>query len=403
MTQTPVVSVIMSAYNHASYVAQAIQSVLDQTFENFEFLIADDGSSDSTQEVIAGFHDARITFFPHAQNRGACVTTNELIEKAKGKYVAILNSDDYWSLDKLAYQVDFLEKNTEYVAIFGSGSFVDKEGNPIPEEELSFGDMFDQKNRSQGEWLRRLFDQSNCLCHPSVLIRRSCYAEVGLYNDCYRQLPDFDMWIRLVKKSPFFVSDKKIISFRIMPGENASSPTPSNLLRCMNEHYLIMSTFFDDMSREIFLAGFSDLLVFKNPPSEIHLEIEKTLLFFSKNVPFGRTYQIIGLTKLFQLFSSQSHREVLEKDYKVDALSFQVLSAEADAFRMHEQLLEQINASQLLNAELLERINASEINTLKNIAGKFLIREVMHRLCMRIKVNFLRIRHRLVYLKETKQ
>jgi glycosyltransferase involved in cell wall biosynthesis len=371
MTQVPVVSVIMSAYNHAPYVAQAIQSVLDQTFENFEFLIADDGSSDATQEIIAHFRDVRITFFPHAQNRGACIATNELIEKAQGKYVAILNSDDYWSLDKLAYQVDFLEKNTEYAAIFGNVSFIDKEGKSIPKETLSFGDVFEQANRSQGEWLRRFFDLGNCLCHPSILIRRSCYTELGLYNNCYRQSPDFDMWIRLVKKHPFFVSDKKIVSFRITPGENASSQTPKNALRGMNEHYLIMSHFFEGMSAEALLEGFSDLLIFKQPSSDIHVEIEKTLLFFSKNIWFGRIYQVIGLKKLFELFSNPLCRSVLKKEYQIDDLFFQERTAEAEAFKLfHEPLLEKTNIS-------------VEANTLQGIYSKTLLFEIIRRLYTR--------------------
>src|SRR5512146_3123039 len=94
---TPTVSVVMAAYNHARFVEQAINSVLEQEGVEFELLIADDGSTDQTREVIALNNDERITFFPSEINRGACVVTNELIERATGEFVAVINSDDYWS------------------------------------------------------------------------------------------------------------------------------------------------------------------------------------------------------------------------------------------------------------------------------------------------------------------
>ncbi len=332
MNSGPKVSVVMTTYNHAPYVAQAIRSVLEQTFGDFEFLVADDGSSDSTREVVSQFADRRLAFFPNVVNRGACVVTNELIERARGEYVAVLNSDDYWVSDKLAYQVDFLDRNRKYGALFGRVAFVDGEGMLIPKSTLSFGAVFDQENRSRGRWLRRFFDEENCLCHPSVLIRRACYTELGLYNNRYRQVPDWDMWIRLAKKYEFFVSDRELISLRILPGENASSPTGVNFVRTLNERYFIGMSFFDGMSKELLVDGFSDLLRFKDPPSEIHCDIEKALLYFTPSQSLGHVYKVVGLNRLFQLLASSRHRSVLESDYRIDDRAFQRLSAEVDVF-----------------------------------------------------------------------
>ena len=94
--KSPTISVIMATYNHADFVAQAIDSVLSQRGVDFEFLIADDGSVDLTREVVASIHDERIRFFPNEVNRGACVVTNELIQCASGEFIALINSDDYW-------------------------------------------------------------------------------------------------------------------------------------------------------------------------------------------------------------------------------------------------------------------------------------------------------------------
>jgi glycosyltransferase involved in cell wall biosynthesis len=326
------VSVVMATYNHAPFVAQAIESVLRQTYGDFEFLIADDGSSDSTSDVVSRFKDPRIEFVAHPVNRGACVVTNELIEKATGEYVAVMNSDDFWVLDKLAFQVDFMDRNREFGALFGRVLFVDRASARIPKSELPFGSVFDQENRSPGRWLRRFFDSGNCLCHPSVLIRRACYAELGLYDNRFRQLPDLDMWIRLAKRFTFFVADKDLISFRILPGENASSPAGRNLARTMNEYFLIGTGLFDGASKELLVEGFGDLLVFKNPPTEIHWDVEKALLYFTPVQWLGHAYKMVGLTRMFQLLGSRRHREVMQSDYRIDDLVFQRLSTEVEVF-----------------------------------------------------------------------
>jgi glycosyltransferase involved in cell wall biosynthesis len=322
----------MATYNHAPYVAQAILSVLEQTCGDLEFLIADDGSSDSTREVVTRFVDRRLTFFPNTTNRGACAVTNELIERATGEYIAIVNSDDYWAPDKLAYQVDFMARNREYGALFGRASFVDRDGAALSKDNLPFGRVFDQENRSQGKWLRRFFELGNCLCHPTVLIRRTCYTELGLYDNRYRQLPDLDMWVRLAKRYRLFVSGRDLVSLRILPGENASSQTRGNSVRAMNEQYSIGTTFFDGMSKELLVEAFPDLLVFRDPPSEIHCDIEKMLLYFAPNEAFGEMYRVAGLQRLFQLLASKRHRSALESDYQLDDRAFQRISAEVDMF-----------------------------------------------------------------------
>ncbi len=146
----PIVSVIMATYNHANFVKQAIESVLSQKNVDFEFLIADDGSQDTTRDVVSTVIDSRIKFFPNTENRGACIVTNELIERSSGEFIALINSDDYWtSSDKLSYQVEIMRTNPDIGACFGRAKFVDKEGNPI--STLPFANVFNQENRTQGQ------------------------------------------------------------------------------------------------------------------------------------------------------------------------------------------------------------------------------------------------------------
>lgn len=330
----PVVSVVMATYNHAAYVAQAITSVLQQRGVHFEFLIADDGSSDSTREVVESFKDARIQFFSHRVNRGASTVINELIARATGEFIALINSDDYWGdEDKLAFQLDILRENPSLGASFGRARFVDKRGDDINKNRLSFGSVFDQANRTQGEWLRFFLDHGNCICHPTMLIRRKCYEELGGYSNNLRQLPDFDMWIRLVKHYPIHISERELISFRVVPGENVSSQTVTNSIRTMNEHYLIADTFFQGVGEQQLKDGFSELLKYPEIPSSIHLDIEKVLLFFLPNNAIGKAYKMIGIIKLSHLLASSVHRKVLEEAYGIDGHWFQAKMGEVDVLR----------------------------------------------------------------------
>lgn len=320
----PVVTVIMATYNHAAFVKQAMDSVLAQQGVDFEFLIADDGSADATREVVASVNDERIRFFPNEINRGACVVTNELIGRASGEFIALINSDDAWiGSDKLAYQVDLLRSNPRIGACFGRAKFIDKDGHPIEKVTLPYGKVFDQENRTQGQWLRRFFDLGNCICHPTMLIRKSCYDELGMYNNRLRQLPDFDMWVRLIKRYEIVISDRELINFRILPGENASSQTEVNTTRTINEHFLIANDFFDNVTREQLIDGFSELLVNKALPGDEHLEIEKKLLFFRENQWLAKSYKLVGLLHLFKLLGQKKYHDVMVGSYGLDDRWFQ--------------------------------------------------------------------------------
>ncbi|TXH58542.1 MAG: glycosyltransferase [Desulfurellales bacterium] len=327
----PKVSVIMPTFNHELFVKEAIESVLSQEGVDLELIVADDGSSDSTRDRVAEVRDERIRFFPNEVNRGACVVTNELIERASGEYIALINSDDAWMPGKLEFQLDILETNKELAASFGRAEYMDRDGKLVPKESLQFGGVFDVENRSSGQWLRRFFAEGNCLCHPTMLIRRDVYSSVGKYSNRLRQLPDFDMWIRVVKNYEIHVADKELIKFRMLPGENVSGHNRVNSVRTLNEHFLIADDFFEGVSRESMIDGFSDILVFKDVPTKEHLDIEKVLLFFHENMWLWRPYKMIGLLKMRALLDSDSHRDVLQSSYGVSDRWFHDQMGRVDA------------------------------------------------------------------------
>jgi glycosyltransferase involved in cell wall biosynthesis len=329
LMRPPLVSVVMGTYNHAPFVAEAISSVLTQDFTDFEFLISDDGSSDGTARVVAAQTDPRLHFTPNAKNRGAALVLADLIGKAQGRYIAVINSDDAWLQGKLSEQVAFLEKNPDVGAVFGRVRFFDRDGQVIPKDALSFGEAFEKANRSRGEWLRYFFFHGNCLCHPTVLIRRELYKTAGLYDNRLRQLPDLDMWIRLAKHADIFISNSNMINFRILPGENTSCDTSTNRIRTLNEHFFVGLDFFTGVSADLLRQGFGDLLRHQEMPTERHVTIESALLFLHPVLSLTSVYQIIALLKLRALLADHMCRDILKTDYQFDDLALHRLAAEA--------------------------------------------------------------------------
>jgi glycosyltransferase involved in cell wall biosynthesis len=240
----PKISVIIPSYNHATFIAEAIQSVLNQTFQDFEILIIDDGSKDNSVEVIRTFVDPRIHFSVNEENKGAVYTTNKMITLASSEYIALLNSDDLWETDKLAKQIEFMEQNKQYGAVFSNAQVINQDGSPFQNHKHFYATVFEQKNRSRFEWLNYFFNVGNCLCHPSILIRKSVYDDIGLYNPLMASLPDFEMWVRMCLKYEIYVMPEKLVRFRILDNEqNASGANPENIIACQFEYKHILDHF----------------------------------------------------------------------------------------------------------------------------------------------------------------
>ena len=244
----PAVSVVIPAYNHEQYVAECIRSVLNQTFQDFEIIVTDDGSVDRTAAIVESISDPRLKLFRHLQNQGASAAANNCIRHASGRYVAMLSSDDAWYPEKLSLQVKHLEEHPGLGAVFGKVERVDEAGRPLTGRQLPDADVFDVDNQTRFEWLRDFFDKGNCLCHPCSLVRRDCYAEIGLLNPTFAHMPDFDLWVRMCLRYDIAVLDQKLIRFRKLQAEsNASGETAQNRRRMRYEfrqtlnHYLTLT------------------------------------------------------------------------------------------------------------------------------------------------------------------
>jgi hypothetical protein len=241
----PRVSVAIASYNHAAYVSGAIDSVLAQTFQDFEIIITDDGSRDGTVEVLRSYaqENPRIKLFLNRYNYETHAT-NHCIQQSVGEYIAVLSSDDEFHPAKLEQQVEFLDRHPHVAAVFTEARIIDERDADYPDPSHFYCRIFKQPNRSRHEWLRRFFFEGNSLCHPSVLIRRSVYDTLGLYNPLMGAIDDLDMWVRICLHYEIHILPYRLVNFRVRDNlANVSADTPENSRRVSYEMIKILEHF----------------------------------------------------------------------------------------------------------------------------------------------------------------
>jgi glycosyltransferase involved in cell wall biosynthesis len=183
----PKVSVIIPAYNQACYLKEALQSVIEQSFEDFEAVVVDDGSTDNTSEIAHSFTDPRVRYI-YQENRGLSGARNTGIRASEGVFIAYLDSDDMFLPEKLRLQVAEFEKNPQL-------GFVAGQAVPIDEEGRRIGQIY--KRAIPDEPAELLL--GNPLHVGSVMVRRQCQERAGFFDETLRSYEDWDMWLRLVR------------------------------------------------------------------------------------------------------------------------------------------------------------------------------------------------------------
>ncbi len=205
LKKRPFVSVLLPVYNGEKYLKDCIDSVLNQTYSDFEFVILDDGSFDSTESIISNYTDSRIRYIKNQHNLKLIATLNKAIELCEGKYIARIDADDLMHPNRLQKQVYFLETNVEYVLV-GSAVRLIKEG--VEEESIRYYTEHDDIVFSM------LFYCS--FIHPSLLIRKSIINENKLYFDSdFIHAEDYELWTRIVTFGKVANLPEKLTSYRI--------------------------------------------------------------------------------------------------------------------------------------------------------------------------------------------
>jgi len=309
---TPRVSVIIPSYNHVKYVAEAIQSVIDQTYQDFEIVITDDGSTDGTVAEIEKFNDPRIRLFTLDKNSGAGVASKNCVKESRGEYLAMLSSDDIFLPEKLEKQVRFLDEHPDIWAVFGYAQIIDDEGNNIEDESNYYTTVFRQPNRTRFEWLNHFFYKGNCLCHPSVLARREVYTELGPPDPRYAQLGDYYRWIRTCLKHEIYILPENLIKFRAHAGGvNASGNRLVVRTRGSFEFTRILRHYLEIDSVNELLKIFPDAAKYGEPEKDIiPYFIARLAIDNGISPPLA---QVFGINVIYEILGDEKMATILEK------------------------------------------------------------------------------------------
>lgn len=206
----PLVSIVLPVRDGEAYLRAAIDSILAQTFADFELIIVNDGSADSTADIIKVYaeRDARLVV-RHQANRGMVPTLKIACDLARGTYLARMDADDVALPCRLEQQVAFLETHPETVLLGSAVDLIDGAGRVV-------GQFCHPESDSA---IRACLATHNCLVHPSVMMRTTAYHAVGGYREAFAHAEDYDLWLRMAEVGQIANLSHSTLLYRLHPGQ----------------------------------------------------------------------------------------------------------------------------------------------------------------------------------------
>jgi glycosyltransferase involved in cell wall biosynthesis len=312
--------VVIPSFNHAAFIGQAIESVLAQDVD-LELVVVDDASTDNSREVITSFSDPRLRFLPQAENRGPSAALNAGLVAARGQYATALGSDDFYLPGAVHNQASFLDGHSQYDAVFGLPRLVDESGRPMNVGYREFSHPFIGKDATRFAWLRRLFLHGNCLCHPTVMVRRRVHDVAGLYDPRLLNLQDFDMWVRMLARGmQFFVLPVELTARRTFSDyRSLSSGSAAVVLRTQFEMLQVLKRYRSLPAKDLGEIFAPELSQLRLPPSRSAGEMLAAIASHSR-VP---EMHYFALESLYESFAT---------DRKADCRPLFALAGRLDPF-----------------------------------------------------------------------
>lgn len=234
--KNPAVSVIIPTYNRHRLLSQAIESVLNQSHEDYELLVIDDASEKPPDSIIQSYSDSRIRYIKKDKNEGACKARNTGIRKSCGEFIAFLDSDDIWEPDKLTKQLEVFKNNPGVGVVYTGTKIVRQNREYIGHIPSERGNIF-----------RKQLLRDQVAPTSAVMVRKSCFDRVGMFDPSLPARQDYDMWIRLSREFDFdFVKYPLTIIHRSHTGRisnniNSRIEAQLKLLKKLNKEFHIMS------------------------------------------------------------------------------------------------------------------------------------------------------------------
>ncbi|MEK7290503.1 MAG: glycosyltransferase, partial [Planctomycetota bacterium] len=204
----PVVSVILPTYNCANFLPHSIQSILSQTYDSYEIIVVDDGSTDNTKEVLNPFMQ-RISYIKLEQNKGLPAARNIGIKSALGKYIAFIDADDIWLPEKLQTDIKYFETYSEISMVYSKHINIDINGSVLD------GDT--KKRLPSGNIFIQLFSEQNFIITSSVVVKKDVFETTGLFDEQLFNCQDWDMWLRITFYFKVAGINKTLVKYRHNP------------------------------------------------------------------------------------------------------------------------------------------------------------------------------------------
>lgn len=313
----PKISVLMSVHNGEVYLEEAIKSILDQTYADFEFILINDASTDSTKDIIRSFEDQRIILIDNETNLGLTPSLNKGLLEARGEYIARMDADDVSHLDRLEKQFAFMELNKD-VWVVGSNINIINDKGDVTQSNV-YPETYDQI-------LGTIFFK-NSIVHSSAFFRREKIIEIGGYNKEYRKSQDYELWLQVIVNGgklhnlQEILVDYRVHAESITQSSETSSEQEINSLKALQRSFKQIMDINVDLDT---LKIFRYIYFHKNSriPMSSYVKLGKFLKSLRKNIlakhstetiqAFETNYQIflynlnrgVG-NRLFQLFLNE--------------------------------------------------------------------------------------------------
>jgi glycosyltransferase involved in cell wall biosynthesis len=206
----PAISIIMPFYNAAPFLEEAVKSILNQTWSDFEFIIINDGSTDGSEKIIQAFSDKRIKYFLNKENMGLVYSLNKGLEAAEGPMIARMDGDDISLPDRL-------QKQFEYLRMHPDADLVATQVQLINEKGQHTGFWKEDRENNSPELIREFLAINNCIAHPTILAKAVIIKKLG-YRSSQGQAEDYDLWLRWISagKTIHKLNDV-LVKHRILP------------------------------------------------------------------------------------------------------------------------------------------------------------------------------------------
>lgn len=238
--ENPKVSVCIPNYNYGRFIGSTIQSVLDQTYQDFELIVLDNSSTDDSESVVRGFSDARIKFYKNERNIGFVKNLNRCLSLASGQYISILHGDDTYLPQAVEKRVNCLDSNPSVGLVYSPHKIMDDSGVIIGEYRYCQDDYI-----AKGEDEFKTLVLENHIGSPTVMIRKECYDKVGDYDERHPQVSDWQMWLRIALYYDVAFVSQPLACYRVHQTNLTRDVVEANTWGM--EHYRMVKAVFSEL------------------------------------------------------------------------------------------------------------------------------------------------------------